>query len=135
MQTYMDITPCKPPGNFHGPRRALVINDLPNASKLSSWLFADDTALAMSSKNLHDLETKFNYEVNRVHDWLLANRLTVHYKDKTQFMLIYGPHLSQQDENSKFGLRMGRNEIERTHSYKYLGITLSLIHISEPTRH
>ena len=102
----------------------IFINDLPNVSELSSWLFADDTAVALSSKSIHDLETKFNHEVNKLHEWLLANRLSVHYKDKTQFMLIYGPNLSIQDETQNFILNMGGNPIERTHSYTYLGITI-----------
>ena len=100
----------------------IFINDLPGASNLLSWLFADDTALALSSDNLHDLEIEFNYEVNKVHDWLLANRLSVHYTDKTQFMLIKGPNKPVEESYTNFKLFMGNHQIEKTKSYKYFGV-------------
>ena len=103
-----------PQGSILGPLLFLIfINDLPNASELSSWLFADDTALAMSSKNIHDLENKFNSQVRKVQDWLLVNRLSVHYTKKTQYMLIHGTNFDGE-VTKDFKLSMGGNQIERT---------------------
>ena len=112
-----------PQGSVLGPLLFLIfINDLPNASELFSWLFADDTALAMSSDNFKDLEIKFNCEVKKVHHWLLANRLSVHYSDKTQFMLIQPPNVKGKGSDTDFTLYMGNHKIEKTSSYKYLGV-------------
>ena len=91
----------------------IFINDLPGASNLLSWLFVDDTALALSSDNLHDLQSEFNHEVNKVHDWLLANRLSVHYSDKTQYMLIKGPNKPVDESYTNFKLFMGDHQIEK----------------------
>ena len=109
-----------------GPLLFLIfINDLPNVSKLSSWLFADDTALALSSKNIQDLETRLNLELDKVHDWLLANGLSMHYKKKSQFMLIHGPNSKSANfKDFSFRVNMGGNQIDQTESYTYLGVVI-----------
>ena len=119
-----DVLYGVPQGSVLGPLLFLIfINDLPGVSCLNSWLFADDTALALSADNFQELETKFNHEVNKVHDWLLANRLSVHYSDKTKFMLVKGQNW-ERGTSENFKLYMGENEIERTDNYKYLGVVV-----------
>ena len=69
-----------PQGSVLGPLLFLIfINDIPHASDLGTWLFADDTALVTSANSLQLLQTKMNNEVDKIQDWLLANRLSVHY--------------------------------------------------------
>ena len=50
-------------------------------------------------ETFEDLEIKLNCEVGKVQRWLLANRLSVHYNDKTQYMLIYRPGYNEENEN------------------------------------
>ena len=60
------------------PSFLLCINDLPNCLvKSVPAMFADDTNITISAKNAEDLEEKLNNELNNVHNWLLANKLTV----------------------------------------------------------
>ena len=60
-----------------------------------------------------------------MHNWLLANRLSVHYMDKTQFMLAQASNKKGRAmASSNFRLFMGVHEIERTDNYKYFGILI-----------
>ena len=87
---------------------------------MGTWLFADDTALVSSASNLSLLETIMNSEVEKIQTWLLANKLSVHYVDKSQYMLINSNIVKSID--SDFELKMGGHVIERTKTYRYLGL-------------
>ena len=71
-----------------GPLLFLIfINDIPLASDLITWLFADDTVLVASASNISILQNIMNEEVDKVQTWLLANKLSVHYVDKSQYCI------------------------------------------------
>lgn len=50
-------------------------------------MYADDTKLAAFSIDLHSLQTIFNSELNNIHQWLVANKLTLNV-GKTEYMII-----------------------------------------------
>ena len=49
------------------------INDLPNAAKFSTSLFADDTGLFMSDTSQFDLIDKSNIELSKASNKLILN--------------------------------------------------------------
>ena len=65
----------------------IYINDLPKISKFETRLFADDTALILSDKNMKSLNVTVNSELIKVEQWLNANNLSLNYS-KTKYLLI-----------------------------------------------
>ena len=61
-----------------------------------------------------------NFEVDKIQEWLLANKLSVHYVDKSKYMLI-NSNVNRSVDND-FELKMGGYVLERTKSYQYLGL-------------
>ena len=61
-----------------------------------------------------------NFEVDKIQEWLLANKLSVHYVDKSKYMLINSN--MNISVNNDFELKMGGYVLERTKSYRYPGL-------------
>ena len=96
-----------PQGSVLGPLLFLIfINDIPLASELLTWLFADDTVLVCSASSISALKLKMNAQVRKVQDWLLANCLSVHYVDKSQYMLVNSNNKIRLEDDT-FSLDMG----------------------------
>ena len=77
-----------PQGSVLGPLLFLLyINDLHNAVKhCTTYLFAYDTHLLHTNKTLKRLQKDMNADLNNLHLWLLANRISL---NKTKTELIY----------------------------------------------
>ena len=84
---------------------------------MKSILFANDTVLVQSDNNLGKLQNSVNHEMKKVMDWLTANKLLTNIS-KTKYMLITNKHVSTES----FVINVNRNRIERSLTYKYLGV-------------
>ena len=84
-----DITMSVMQGSILGPTLFLIyINDLPDASNLSTFLFADDTQGLMADRNLDRLVDGVNYELRKWAMWFKANKMAVNTK-KTKFIIFH----------------------------------------------
>ena len=62
----------------------LYINDLTSASDFEVSLFADDTCLVLSHKDLTMLEHLCNRELIHINKWFLANKLTANLSNASE---------------------------------------------------
>ena len=69
----------------------LYINDVPKCSNILEFhLFADDTNLFLNNPTILNLETNLNVELEKVSQWLYANKLSLNI-DKTSFVVFHSP--------------------------------------------
>ncbi len=72
-----------PQGSILGPILFLVyVNDINNATSLSTLSFADDTSVITSSPDINELYAKMNMELTKLDDWFRANKLCLNVKKK-----------------------------------------------------
>ncbi len=113
-----------PQGSNLGPILFLLyINDLPNCLETTKAnLFADDTSLSCEGFSPYEIETKLNKDIENVHRWLTANKLSLNMK-KSEFMIIGSRRRLASIENSPV-LTLGGNNIKRVYQKKSLGMIL-----------
>ena len=80
------ITCGVPQGSILGPVLFLLyVNDMPQAVSCELLLYADDTCLVYSHKNVEEIEIKLNTDFNNLCDWFEDNKLSIHLgEDKTK---------------------------------------------------
>ena len=110
-----------PQGSILGPLLFLIyINDLPSVSNFfMPILFADDTNLFCTGKNLKDVVSQINVEIGKVYCWVKANKLSLNI-DKTNFMLFTPKHFSRNMD----GLLINGNQITEVNETKFLGVII-----------
>ena len=97
----------------------LYINDFNSSAEgIKFHLFADDSNLFYSHKNLHSLEEKLNHELININEWLRANKLSLNV-EKSNFV-IFHPH--QKKVPFSVNLKICNKYLEEKKCFKYLGI-------------
>ena len=119
-----NITTGVPQGSNFGPLFFLLyINDLPRCLDSSvPALFADDTNLTISGSTATEIQDNLEIELNKVHMWLLANKLTLNAK-KPELMLIGSRQRLSQIIADPI-LSIGSESIKRVSSTKTLGVVV-----------
>ena len=109
-----------PKGSILGPLLFLVyINDIENIIENAKFqLYADDTVIYSSSKNVAEIETNLQKNINNFSNWCEINKLTINTK-KTKIMV-----LDQVKKYSNVNLNVMGERLQVVPTYKYLSINL-----------
>ena len=73
------------------------------------------------SKGLSILETNINVELNNIHIWLCANKLSLNI-EKSNFVIFHPPQKRLQSHN--FSLAINNKQLKREFCVRYLGILI-----------
>ena len=114
-----------PQGSILGPLLFLIyVNDLYKTSKLFDIiLFADDTNLFYSHKNLKTLFDTVNTELKLINDWFIANKLSLNVK-KTKYIL-FCKNAKLDDLPLRLpALLINNTNIERVSETSFLGVII-----------
>ena len=116
----LDILCGVPQGSVLGPLLfILYINDIVKVSeKLKLVLFADDTNVFCSGKNIDEMLKELQDEMERIKRWFNINKLSLNL-NKTKIML-FGKHKS----NINVKLVIDGVNIERVKETKFLGVII-----------
>ena len=110
-----------PQGSILGPLLFLIyINDLATVSRNSlPILFADDTNIFSTGKNLNELRESLNEDLVNIEEWLRCNRLSLNVL-KTNYMIFTTKNKLSHDVD----IFVNNVRIERVYVTKFLGVQI-----------
>ena len=116
------VTCGVPQGSILGPLLFLCyINDMPISVNCKLLLYADDSALIVSGKDVQNISYCLSNELESCREWLVNNRLSLHL-GKTE-SILFGSKVMLK-KSRPLSVSCDGNLIKSSNSVKYLGIVL-----------
>ena len=122
LSSYSKITCGVPQGSILGPLLFLIyVNDMAGALDQTLLLYADDSAILVSDKDVTNIESLLQKELAVVSEWLIDNKLSLHLGKTESILFGSRPRLRSK---SVLNISCKGTAIEGKKSVKYLGATL-----------
>ena len=113
-----------PQGSILGPLLFLLyVNDMPQAIKSDLLLYADDTCLMYTGKDIKMIEEQLNTDLSSLCDWFIDNKLSVHFGEEKKKSILFG-NKRQLKNQRDLVLGYGNIEIKQYSKVTYLGCIL-----------
>ena len=113
-----------PQGSILGPLLfILYVNDITHTSSIVDFiLFADDTTILFSDKNIVNKVSIVNRELKEVSNWFRANKLSIN-ASKTNFMIMGTPHMTGKIQGD-LNITLDNSLLDKVSSTKFLGVII-----------
>ena len=120
-----------PPGLYPGTASvSLYVNDMTGAVGCEMLLYADDTCLVFQAKDLGTISDRLNTEFNKLCDWFLDNKLSIHFgEDKTTSILLTGKNRPKAEN---LNISRGSIKVAQHKEINYLGCLFDEKHLWSP---
>ena len=127
-----DLSCGVPQGSILGPLLFLLyVNDMPQSVSCDLLLYADDSCLVFTGKDIDKIETQLNNDFNSICDWFVDNKLSIHFgEDKTK-SIIFGSTRKLKSLR-ELDIRRGDIKIKQHSEVTYLGCILESTLTGEP---
>ena len=118
----LDVSCGVPQGSILGPLLFLIyVNDMPAATNSKLLLYADDSAILVSGKDVAQIQATLSEELASIREWLIDNKLSLHL-GKTESILFSTKRKSKLAAPLK--VECAGNALANQTSVKYLGVDL-----------
>ena len=110
-----------PQGSILGPLIFLLyVNDMAQSVQCDLYLYADDSCLVYTSKDVCKIQETLNKNFNSLCDWFVENKLSIHFgEDKTKSILFGTKH--RLKNVNKLNIQRNEIKIKQHEEVKYLG--------------
>ena len=102
----------------------IYVNDLNTCLRgTTDFLYADDTVLLCTGKDLNSICHTMQQDLDNVFKWCVSNKLTINIK-KTKHMIFGTKNMLKNIRNLHMEIKLDGQILDRVHFYKYLGLTI-----------